>query len=84
MMFRSRTATIRPSSSVARTSTPGPTRSMTGARMKTPWTGWSPRIGHVELALERVELAPERVAPDRDVEQRQDRLVAVGDLAWTG
>ena len=43
--FPSRTATIRPSSRRARTSTPGPTSSMIGARMKTAWTGRSPRIG---------------------------------------
>ena len=30
---------------VARTSTSGPVRSMIGARMNTPWTGWSPRTG---------------------------------------
>src|SRR3990172_1938003 len=43
--FRSRTATMCPSSSVASTSTPDPTRSTIGARMKTPWTGVSPRTG---------------------------------------
>ena len=36
---------------------------------------------HVELGLERVELAAERVALDGHVEQRQDRRLAAGDLA---
>ena len=36
---------------------------------------------HRQVRLEGVQLAPEGVALDRDVEQRQDRLVAVGDLA---
>src|ERR1035437_9009501 len=43
--FFSRTATIRPSSSRASTSTSGPISSMIGARMKIAWTGVSPRIG---------------------------------------
>ena len=80
MMLRSRTATIRPSSSRARTSTPGPVRSMIGARMKTAWTGVSPRTGDRQLGLERVELAPEGVAFDGHVEERQDRRLAPGDL----
>ena len=81
MTLRSRTATIRPSSSLAMTSTSGPTRSITGARMKTPWTGWSPSRGTDELRLERVQLTAERVALDGHVEQRQDGLLAAGDLA---
>ena len=43
--FRSRTATILPSSRRASTSTSGPVRSTIGARMKTPWTGRSPSTG---------------------------------------
>ena len=34
----------------------------------------------VELRLERVELAPERIALDGHVEERQDRRLAAGDL----
>ena len=36
--------------------------------------------GHCELRLEAFELSPEGVALDRDVEQREDGRVAVGDL----
>ena len=36
--------------------------------------------GHRHLGLEGVELAAEGVALDVDVEQREDRLVAVDDL----
>src|SRR4051794_14198249 len=36
---------------------------------------------HRHVGLERVELASEGVAADGDVEQRQDRIVAIGDLA---
>ena len=35
---------------------------------------------HVELRFEAVQLAAEGVALDRDVEQREDGLVAVGDV----
>ena len=35
----------------------------------------------VEVGLERLELSPERIALDGHVEQRQDRLLAAGDLA---
>src|SRR3954451_18657001 len=45
MMLRWRTATTRPSSRRPRTSTSGPIRSTIGARMKTAWTGRSPRTG---------------------------------------
>jgi hypothetical protein len=69
----------RPSSSLARTSTSGPVRSMIGARMNTAWTGVLPSTGNVEFGLERVELAAEGVALDADVEERQDRRLAAGD-----
>ena len=53
---------------------------MIGARMKTAWTGRVAEDRDRQLGLERVELAPERVALDGHVEQRQDRLLAAGDL----
>ena len=80
MMFRSRTATIRPSSRLATTSTFGPD----ALDDRRPDEHGVHRLvaeqRHHELRLERVELAPERVALDGDVEQRQDRLLVAGDL----
>ena len=78
--LRSRTATIRPSSSVAMTSTPrthgldhgGPDEHRVDRRVA--------EDRHAELRLERVELAAERVALHAHVEQRQDRLLAALDL----
>ena len=56
--LRCRTATTRPSSSLARTSTPSPTRSTTGARMNTPCTGLSPRTGTVTSASKESSCRP--------------------------
>ena len=56
-----------PVSTRASTSTPGPASSTHGARMKTACTG-SSRPSSVEVLLEGVDLAAERVAPHGDVE----------------
>ena len=53
---------------------PAPTASTHGARMKTACTGCV-ETGEVEVALEGVDLAPERVAADGDVETAEGLLV---------
>ena len=69
-----RTATMRPSSRRASTSTPAPAQVTTGARMKTACHGSSPQHRHVQRGLEAVQLAPESVAIDRDVHQAEQGL----------
>ena len=54
---------------------------MIGARMKTRVDRLVAEDRDRQLGLERVELAPERVALDGHVEERQDRRLAAGDLA---
>ena len=55
----------------------------TGARMNTAWTGPPLEARHVEVGLERVDLAAEGVAADGDVDGAEAALVgpAVEDLA---
>ena len=53
---------------------------MIGARMKTAVDRRPAEDRDLELRLERVELAPEGVALDGHVEERQDRRLAAGDL----
>ena len=73
---RSRRA--RPSS--ASTSTPGPARSIHGARMKTAGKRFGPPRPGSRAALRRLDLAAERVAAHRDVDQIERWLIEAGDV----
>ena len=63
---------------------PGPTSSTQGARMNTARNGGPPRAASiVDIALEGVDLAAERVAPDRHVD-RAERLLVAGPFQPAG
>ena len=67
--------TTGPSSCSARTATPGPVDSTTGARMKTAWNGPSSRPVDGDVGFEAIDLTPVSVASNGDVECAEARLV---------
>ena len=70
-------------SCAASTSTPGPARSMRGARMKTPWNGCGRSPSSARSASNESQLAAVAVAPHHDVDARRAAAggQAVDDLA---
>ena len=59
---------------MATTSTSAPTFSTHGARMNTAWNGAESKPADVEVGLEGVDLAAERVAAHHDVEPAEGLL----------
>ena len=61
-------------------STSGPASSMIGARMKTACTGVSPSTGTASSASNESSWRPKAFRSTTTSEERQDRLLAPGDL----